>query len=80
MLDAVELLWGTLSGLQSAQAIVDYLNVNNLKEVADAIQQTLVANQAKEPSTNTHAVLQAHAIKQGLIGAHRKIKKRRGSA
>lgn len=78
MLDAVKGQWGTISDLNAAQAIIDHLNATNLGELAGAIQQTLDANQAEEPGGNTHAFLQAYAIKQGLIGAHRKIKEHRG--
>ncbi len=77
-LDAVKDQWANLSGLNSAQSIIDYLNANNLEDVAGAIRETLDANQAQAPSRSTHAFLQARAIKQGLIRAHRDIKKNRG--
>ena len=78
ILEAVKGQWETISRLNTAQAIMDHLKANDLEAVASAIQQSLDANQAQEPGGSTQAFLQAHAIKRGLIGAHRKIKEHRG--
>jgi hypothetical protein len=78
MLDMVRGQWQTIAGLPSAQAIMDHLKAHNLVEVAGAIQQSLDANQATAPGGHTHTFLQARAVKQGLIGAYRKIKELRG--
>ncbi len=75
-LDAVRDQWANLSGFQSAQAIIEYLNTNDLGDVAGVIGQTLEANAAEVPSGETHAFLQARAIKEGLIDAYQKIKQR----
>lgn len=73
-LDTVKAQWGTLSNLGSAQAIMDYLDANNLGDVAEAIRQTLEANRAQAPSGDSHATLQASAAKQGLVDAYQKVK------
>jgi hypothetical protein len=78
MLDMVQGQWQTISGLHTAQAIMDHLTAHHLAAVAGAIQQSLEANRAQEPAGSTHTFLQTHAIKQGLIGAYRKIKELRG--
>ena len=78
MLEAVKSQWETISRLNAAQAIMDHLKANDLAAVAGAIQQSLDANQAKEPGGSTQTFLQSHAIKRGLIGAYRKIKEHRG--
>ena len=78
MLEAVKGQWETISHLDAAPAIMDHLKAHDLGAVAGAIQQSLDANQAKEPGGSTQTFLQSHAIKQGLIGAYRKIKEHRG--
>lgn len=77
-LDTVKAQWGTLSGLDSAQAIIDHLNASHLGDVAGAIRQTLDANRAQAPGGDAHAMLQASAIKQGLVDAYQKINKPTG--
>jgi hypothetical protein len=77
-LEAVRAQWDTLAALNSAVAIMDHLKANALEPVAGAIQQTLEANQAREPDRHMHEFLQAYAIKQGLVDAYRKFKQQRG--
>jgi hypothetical protein len=72
-LDMVNAQWGTLSGLDSAQAIIDHLEAHHLEDVAGAIRQTLDANQAQAPSGGSHMTLQASAIKQGLVEAYQRV-------
>ena len=77
MLSQVKEQWGVIGALDTAAALIDYLRQHELDPIAAAIETTLTANRAQEPTGEFHRQLQIMAIKRGLISAYEEVKKER---
>lgn len=66
--------WHRVTPLNSvADILAVYRAQPQLVPLADAIAQTLAANQAQEPAGPQHSARQATAVKQGLAAAYQQI-------
>ncbi len=79
ILTKVKQQWKSVGKLDTSDELITYFRGHELAPIAQAIEKTLDANKAREPSGEPHAWLQAKAIKDGLIDAHRKIKETVGT-
>jgi hypothetical protein len=73
LLSQVKAQWSSIESLSTADALVVYFRTHQLTPIAEAIEQTLVANTAQEPTGAQHPQLQAAAIKAGLAFAHKEV-------
>jgi hypothetical protein len=60
--------------VQAAEILAFYRAQQPFTPIADAIAQTLTANQGQEPAGPQHGQRQAAAIKQGLASAYQQVK------
>ena len=73
LLSRMKAQWGSMDSLSTAEALIAYCRAHDLTPIAAAIEQTLVANTAQEPTGAQHLQLQASAIKEGLAFAHQQV-------
>lgn len=73
LLNRMQAQWSSIDSLGTAEALVAYCRAHELTPIAAAIEQTLVANKAQEPTGAQHLPLQASAIKEGLAFAHKQV-------
>ncbi len=73
-LGRVEEQWPNIENLETAEALITYFHQNDLATIAEAIEKTLLQNNASEPTGESHRRLQADAIKRGLVNAVWEVK------
>lgn len=74
LLSEVKAQWSSVAPLDTAAELLAYYRAQQLIPIAEAIAQTLTANQVQEPADMHHSQLQANAIKQGLVSAYQQVK------
>jgi hypothetical protein len=67
--------WDAIVVLDTSEKLINYFQEHNLFPIAEAIQETLIANAEQESTGELNSWLQAKAIKVGLINAYDEIMK-----
>ena len=67
--------WSHIAKLDTAEKLLNYFRQHDLEPIAEAIEETLSQNKAREPTGEFHPQLQALAIKRGLISSYQEVQK-----
>lgn len=73
LLHRMKAQWHQMDSLSVAEALVAHCRAHELTPIAEAIEQTLMANKAQEPTGTPHLQLQVSAIKAGLAFAYHQV-------
>ncbi len=73
LLNRMKAQWSSMDNLSTAEMLVADCRAHDLTPIAEAIEQTLVANKAQEPTGTQHLQLQASAVKEGLAFTYKQV-------